>query len=229
MPDGSKPLYDPSTGFHDIKPAPEFAAPPMMQPWLFALFALIIAGAVYLRLRGRFGSKSIKSIEISPLKRFDLELNGIEERQAAHSIEIREFAGRLSLALRSYLEAQLSSGKTPFPAVDCTVPEVLTALPASLRHAAQQSGRPLGSPGDISAIVAPVGKILHRCERLTFADDRSLGAGLLETAGSAPLGPEQLIAAARQVAKSVEDLVRPVEPSPAAKPGSLQDTVQSKK
>ena len=223
MPDGSKPLHDPSTGFHDIKPAPEFAAPPVMPPWLGMLLLLIIAGALFLKLRGRFAPRTEKSNDVSDFERLNLELTGLEEKRGINSIELREFAGRLSLALRSYLESQLNSSKAPFPAVDCTVPEVLTYLPAALRHAAQHNGRPLGSPGDISEIVAPVGRILHRCERLTFGDDRSLGAGLLEIAGSAPLGPEQLIALARQVAKSVEELIRPIEPVTALKPNSPQD------
>lgn len=214
MAGGTAPAHDPSTGFHDIKPAPEFSQPAPVSPALVSVFLILFLGMLFFRRFLKRQNKGQPAAAEAPLVRLEMELAAIDYELKSKVIPLREFGGRLSLALRGYLEAQLSSAAEPFPALDCTVPEVLQRLPSSLRRVGQSAGRQLGAPGDIADIIAPIGRILQRAEKLTFADERTLGSGLTEQQP-----PEQMLAEAKKIAAAIEELVHPAVPAQAAETG----------
>jgi hypothetical protein len=203
-----KPTHDPSTGFHDIKPSPDFAPPAPVPLPLLALIAVALLGALIFRRLVSSRNFRPATALVPPLAQIESNLDRLEAELAEGKISLREFGSRLSVSFRSYLEAQLDRPGAPFPASDCTVPEVLTRLPATLRKAGPLAAREIGAPVDIAGIVAPIGKILQRAEKLTFADERSLGGGLTEQ-----MSPQQLLSESRKIALAIENLVRPPEVS----------------
>ena len=208
MADKQKPIHDPSTGFHDITPSPAFAPPVPVPLPLLLLIAVAILGALLFRRFVTSRNRRPPVAAVPPLVQIESDLSRLEAELADGKISMREFGSRLSVSFRSYLESQLERPGAPFPASDCTVPEVLTRLPAALRKVGPIAARELGSPVDIAGIVAPIGKILQRAEKLTFADERSLGGGLVEQ-----MSPQQLLSESRKIAQAIENMVRPPEVS----------------
>lgn len=151
---------DASTGFHDIKPLPEFN--PISTLWFLPL-AVLLAYALY-----RWWKKKADAPRVRPSipQRDPLEvalerLSRLEQQISAGAISVREFAVSLSLILRTCWQNVLH-----FEATEQTVGEVAMSLPSALQSSLRAT--------DQQALLNYAGvavKILRFCERAAFADD----------------------------------------------------------
>lgn len=149
-------LYDASTGFHDLKPVPEF--------WAFDRSRLFLAAAVLalffvIRLLWRH----------KPVKRLPQTLN--TEQVAAAALErlrtealsgaaLRPLAEELSRVLRQYLSSAFN-----VEALDLTRPEIAGILPQAIKLALPE--QPAAAH---TGLCRAVDEILRTCERLEFSD-----------------------------------------------------------
>ena len=149
-------LHDARTGFHDIKPIPEFY-PAEAIGWLIPLVVIAAAAATVFLLRRRSGIA--KHPVESPYEKVRRNLDGLESKRVHGQISSRELAAELSLALRLFLEETLF-----FPAMEQTGREIEGALPRALRNAFPAFAREerLGLSRRIS-------QALNSCELLTYA------------------------------------------------------------
>ena len=117
--------HDASTGFHDIKPIPQFFPFPTHILW-----AVLLASAVFIVLHLLFGrSKTRKSSTHLPPAKPPHELalgliDEIDQSFASGRLDLRNAGTRSSLALRQYLEQTLA-----LQATDLTNRELKVLVP----------------------------------------------------------------------------------------------------
>lgn len=150
--------HDASTGFHDIKPLPEF------HPFPFLFISTIVAVILIATLLFFLWKRRSKKVSLppppppAPEKVALDELRRLEQLREHHEIELRVLASNLSLTLRKYLEAALL-----FQASDQTLSEVMENLPLQFkRHL------PRVDNDTKSTIGAKVERLLRYFASLTF-------------------------------------------------------------
>ncbi len=121
--------HDASTGFHDIKPLPEFNPFP-----LFPVLGALIAIALLVLLARYFKKRKQKQFEppskvLAPEAIALGEIARLTELSTNGEIELRFLAVTLSLVIRAYLEAVFK-----IPATDQTTREVVAHFPTTLKR-----------------------------------------------------------------------------------------------
>ena len=113
--------YDATSGFHDIKPLPEFSPTPL---WILILGSIILTAiALYLAQKLYKKLRKIPEINISPEEKLEQGLEQLKRLKGKKEISVRELSSRLSLLEREYLEEKLA-----FNAPDMTYEELRVAL-----------------------------------------------------------------------------------------------------
>lgn len=121
--------HDASTGFHDIKPLPDF------HPFPYLLVSTIVATILIATVLFFLWKRRNKKVSLpsppppAPETIAFNELRRLEQLREHHEIELRVLASNLSLTLRQYLEAALL-----FQASDQTLSEVLVNLPLQFKR-----------------------------------------------------------------------------------------------
>lgn len=152
-------LHDPRTGFHDIKPLPEFhpAAIPQWSAWLALLLP---AALLLLAWRRRRKAKTAQRQGESPVAAALRQLAELE-RTRLDNPSPRAIAEEASLILRRYLEKRIG-----IPAVERTAREVLRSLPEPLRRKLPRS-----SKEQRAALLEPLSETLLLCEKVIFMEE----------------------------------------------------------
>ena len=118
-------LHDPSMGFHDIKPLPEFSPIPLSA--IIAATAIILLIFLLYRLYKRQSREVVSTkSSIAPHSASIEKLRLLDTKRREDAIGLRDLASEVSICFRTYLE---HAGK--FPASDLTVKEVKQALSIS--------------------------------------------------------------------------------------------------
>jgi hypothetical protein len=150
--------HDATTGFHDIKPLPQFVvnAPPLA-PWIAAILAFALLVFVLIVLRRRFLRSMVNRADAEPVEaRLERELMNLKGAK----LSARDAGERLSFLLRSYIEERFA-----IPAEDRTNRELLDDLSPSLKKLL-----PVLGEEKREALKSECAIILCASERLTFAD-----------------------------------------------------------
>ena len=151
--------HDATSGFHDIKPLPEFSPFPIIAA---SVAAALLALALLWYWWKRRPEKPIPApLPLTAIEIARKQLKQLELLVRDHRITLRDFASQLSLTVRNYLEQTLQ-----FPAAEQTVDEVSRRLPDAFRRSL-----PLQSPDRTSDFSAALRTLLRRLEELAFADD----------------------------------------------------------
>ena len=119
---------DASSGFHDIKPLPEFHPFPIELVGCTAgLLLLSLLIWWYFKNRKR-EPKIVPAPPLSPLEQAQREFADLEILRVNKRISLRDLGSRYSLAMRLYLERRMN-----FSAAEQTVAEVCAAFPARVK------------------------------------------------------------------------------------------------
>jgi len=151
--------HDATSGFHDIKPLPEFSPFPVLAAAIAAaLLALLL---LWLWWRRRPKKLPPPPPALTPIETARRDLQQLELLVRDHRITLRDFASRLSLIIRVYLEQTLH-----FSAAEQTVQEVTTRFPEAFR-----ATFPLQSSDRAVEYCSTLRGVLRRLEEFAFADD----------------------------------------------------------
>ncbi|MCB0344556.1 MAG: hypothetical protein KDD66_05550 [Bdellovibrionales bacterium] len=124
----AKLLHDPSKGFHDIKPLPEFHPIPLsLIIGLAAIAALLLLFAYWYKKQAQREGMRLLEQQVPPHIRALDELRNLERAAERNALSVDELSARASFALRRYLEEIYN-----FPATDCTTKELVARLPSRL-------------------------------------------------------------------------------------------------
>lgn len=118
-------IHDAKTGFHDIKPLPEFhpSALPSILTWL--VLALLFATLCYLILRKKPKKLAAKVEKIlSPEEKAYAALRELRSDLEKTGINVRDFSNSISEIVRGYLEETFH-----FPAQELTPKEIEIKFP----------------------------------------------------------------------------------------------------
>jgi hypothetical protein len=156
-------MYDARSGFHDIKPLPDYRSfdqrPVLLGLGIFAL--LVLLGIVFRILRRKLKGRSKKRGPLeSPEQRALGCIKSLRARANADGLALAELASALSLCLREFVE--MRSG---YPAAERTMAELSTEI--SKIPALDQA---LSWKEELLRIV-------DSCEKLTFAPSTRSAAG----------------------------------------------------
>lgn len=187
-------------GFRDIKPPPAFHPAPLW--WYIAPAVLLAACAVWWWMKRE--RKPVSAVTESARERARREIGALRSERAAHTVAVRDFASRLSLSLRGFLESELS-----FAAAEQTVSEVTRELPHALR-------RRFPALGDeaAGALCNRFKSLLRFLERVAFADD---------SAEQFPLDGEPIANAlhtAEELVSAIEQHLDALRAVPPSRPGA---------
>lgn len=153
-------LHDAQSGFHDIKPLPEFSPFPVIVLWLFCvLVAIGVAIVLWMRRNKEQGSSTPSAPPIPDDQQALADLQELEMKYTAQKIALRELGSSSSLVLRTYLARSLQ-----FPATELTNREVKLQLPMALERKL-----PVASDSQKLEIERSVERLLKFFERITFA------------------------------------------------------------
>lgn len=152
-------MHDARTGFHDIKPLPDFSPFPLWQAVLILSAVLLLALLVWY-YRRRSTAAQLPPPEPPPPDAVALlEIRRLTQLRSAKEIVLRELATRLSVAVRKFLESSFR-----FPATDQTPGEVCSSLPLNLKAAL-----PTIPKERLEELHAQVGSVLRFCENAAFS------------------------------------------------------------
>lgn len=150
-------MIDARSGFHDIKPLPEFT--PI--PWAPLLAGLAFLSILYLLWKTWKSRKNRPTAPQPPepaIVRCSRTLKMLLQRKSVSPEDTRSLAAGLSSAVRSYLEERLC-----FPALEQTSFELRHSLPNQLSQAL-----PTVSKESLSETTQSLVAILKTCEQITF-------------------------------------------------------------
>ncbi|MCB0325594.1 MAG: hypothetical protein KDD69_18560 [Bdellovibrionales bacterium] len=151
--------HDPSVGFHDIKPVPEFFPFPWHLVWA-ALAVLLIALAIYYVRTRQAKQSTAPHVALPPDEASLQALDALERRREAGTVTVRAFASEASLVVRGYLEDQFQ-----FPAREQTVTEATDALAPRLRKQLPTV------PGEtLTELQYKLRHLLRTFEKMTFSE-----------------------------------------------------------
>lgn len=165
QPGDSTPALTASEGFHDIKPLPHFLVQTSSSLSILLTLASLIAVAVLLRLKKRRKRFSVTP-QLPPIEQLRLTLDELELKLNASGVGkkyAQNLASELSLAVRAYLDRELSDG-APLGTVEMTVEQIKRLLPSVLKQ--KLAEYPVGKLSDIHEKIVSA---LKTCERLAFA------------------------------------------------------------
>lgn len=158
-------LHDPSSGFHDIKPLPEFH--PLPLGLIAGLLAAALAGALsayWYRKQGRGAASGPATPPSPPHVRALEELRELERSSKRRAVSVDMLSARASITLRTYIEEILGFGAT-----DCTTKELLAQLPSRLAAA------PIGfDPQAAGTRARQAGVLFEFFDYLSFAADAAV-------------------------------------------------------
>lgn len=121
-------MHDIKTGFHDIKALPLFSPTSLLLPSALLAITALLLGALYLSRRKKRVSEPPPTPPIPPDQQALNELRELDKLRDTGEIELRDFAQRLSLSLRRFMQEVI-----PFPAAELTPGEIKNRLPAELK------------------------------------------------------------------------------------------------
>lgn len=206
--DSQSAIHDASTGFHDIKPLPDFSPFLSLLPALVILL-MLVAGLVWWILRSRKPRTASKQSPPAPPDAAALKaLRRLEAKRKDLSVDVRTYFWELSMILRQYLEAALC-----FSATECTVREILLHLPKAFKKRLPLNPRSLND-----SLCLSVKRILKHCERAEFCEEAELRYSLAgESAVSTAGQTEETIKELSRLLRREEDRIRSVAEHKAGK------------
>lgn len=158
----SKPVqvYDAQSGFHDIKPLPQFY-PVNWQLLLPLMLVIVLIAFGYLFLKRRRNRVFVKdageSADVQALK----ALETLESNRKMSQIPLRDLSQELSRILRSYLEKSLG-----IQALELTRSQLERVLILNLPKAL-----PLISSENSSRLIAEIDEVIKLCDWITFSNN----------------------------------------------------------
>ncbi len=161
----AKLLHDPSTGFHDIKPLPEFHPVPIGLIVGLAAAALLML-LFYYWYKKQFQREGMRSFEqqLPPNVRALEEIRTLERAAERNAISVDELSARASITLRRFIEEVYGFGAT-----DCTTKELLSVLLSSMQS------KPTHFPtADAKQAVKNAASLFSFLDYLSFAGDASV-------------------------------------------------------
>jgi hypothetical protein len=151
-------IHDATTGFHDIKPLPEFMYS-SINPIIIFLFIFLLLVGLYIYRKKIKAVNSFAGNNLPPEMIALHRLNELTRQLKNESINLRDFSTSMSLCLREYLGRIFE-----FNAVDQTSKEVHIALTDRIYVCL-----PSVSESEISRILSDVSEIFKLSDFITFS------------------------------------------------------------
>lgn len=155
-------MHDATTGFHDIKPLPQFL-------WAregLSIFYIVLAGlslVVLASMIRKYFRKPVASPvpQLSPKATALAQLTALSADLAGHKTTLRAYTAGLSAAVREYSGTVLN-----FAAIDLTALEIKAQVTQGL-----QSALPVLPSDKRSSWIEDLVTFLLRCDRISYGDD----------------------------------------------------------